>query len=64
MQDYSFEQLAHDYRIATLYSWVIPVFAVGTLDTSSDRAMQLWTNVIQRAQAALVDHDCAEFLTA
>ncbi len=61
---YSFEQIRHDYRIATLYSWVIPVFAVGTLDTSSDRAMQLWANVIQRAQAAMIDHRCAEFLTA
>ncbi len=60
---YSLEQISHDYRIATLYSWVIPVFAVGTLDTSSGRAMQLWTNVIQRAQAALLDHRCAEFLT-
>lgn len=61
--DYSFEQLSHDYRIATLYSWVIPVFAVGTLDTSSERAMELWTNVIQRAQAAMLDHGCDEFLT-
>lgn len=60
---YSFEQLSSDYRIATLYSWVIPVFAVGTLDTSSERAMELWTNVIQRAQAAMLDHGCAEFLT-
>ncbi len=60
---YSFDQLKHDYRIATLYSWVIPVFAVGSLDTSSDRAMELWTNVIGRAQAAMLDHDCAEFLT-
>lgn len=60
---YSLEQLTDDYRVATLYSWVIPVFAVGTLDVSSERAMQLWTNVIQRAQAALLDHRCAELLT-
>lgn len=61
---YTIDQIRHDYRIGTLYGWVIPVFAIGTLDTSSERAMALWTNVIERAQAALMDHDVGEFLTA
>jgi hypothetical protein len=35
---------------------VIPVFAVGTLDFTSERAVALWTAVVERAQAALLDH--------
>lgn len=61
--DYPLDRIRADYRVAVLYSWVIPVFAVGSLDTSSERAMTLWTNVIQRAQAAMLDHDVAELLT-
>lgn len=61
--DYSLEQIAADYRVAVLYSWVIPVFAVGSLDVSSERAMTLWTRVIERSQAAIIDHDCGDLLT-
>jgi hypothetical protein len=35
---------------------VIPVLAVGTLDFTSERAVALWTAVIERAQNALIDH--------
>lgn len=59
---YSFEQFFQDYRIGVLYGWIIPVYAVGTLDSSSERAMALWTEVIERAQAAMRDHAVAEFL--
>lgn len=61
--NYGLDQIKADYRIGVLYSWVIPVFAVGSLDASSERAMTLWTNVIQRAQAAMLDHEVGEFLT-
>lgn len=60
--DYSFDQFFHDYRVGVLYGWIIPVYAVGTLDSSSERAMALWTEVISRAQAAMRDHSVAEFL--
>ena len=63
VSDYSFEQLRADYRVGVLYGWIIPIFAVGTLDSSSDRAMTLWTEVIRRAQAAMLDHDVASLLT-
>jgi hypothetical protein len=59
---YTFEQPRHDYRIGTMYGWIIPVFAVGSLDVSSERAMALWNNVILRVQAAITDHGCDEFL--
>ena len=59
---YSYEQLFQDYRVGVLYGWIIPVYAVGTLDSSSERAMALWTEVIKRAQAAMRDHAVADFL--
>lgn len=59
---YSYEQFFQDYRVGVLYGWIIPVYAVGTLDSSSERAMALWTEVIKRAQAAMRDHRVADFL--
>lgn len=59
---YSFDQFFQDYRVGVLYGWIIPVYAVGTLDSSSERAMALWTEVIKRAQAAMRDHEVADFL--
>lgn len=61
--DYTFEQFFDDYRVGVIYGWIIPVFAVGTLDSSSERAMALWTAVIERVQAAIFDHSAQEFLT-
>jgi aminoglycoside/choline kinase family phosphotransferase len=60
--DYPFEQFVDDYRVGVLYGWIIPVFAVGTLDSSSERAMALWTEVIERSQSAMTDHDVGELL--
>ena len=59
---YSYEQFFQDYRVGVLYGWIIPVYAVGTLDSSSERAMALWTEVIKRAQSAMSDHHVAEFM--
>lgn len=60
---YSLDQLRADYRVGVLYGWIIPVFAVGSLDVSSDRAMALWTEVIKRAQAAMSDHEVTDLMT-
>jgi aminoglycoside/choline kinase family phosphotransferase len=60
--NYSFDQFFQDYRVGVLYGWIIPVYAVGTLDSSSERAMKLWTEVIIRAQAAMRDHSVADFM--
>jgi len=59
---YPFAQFLKDYRVGVLYSWIIPVFAVGTLDSSSERAMALWTEVIKRAQSAMRDHHVTDLL--
>lgn len=53
---YEFEALQADYRVGITCGWVIPVLAVGTLDFTSERAVALWTAVVERAQNALIDH--------
>lgn len=60
---YSREQLFEDYRVGVLYGWIIPVLAGGSLDTSSARAQALWTEVLMRVQAAIIDLDCPSLLT-
>ena len=59
---YDYDQFFEDFRLGVIYGWIIPVFAVGTLDSSSQRAVALWTAVIERAQAAIFDHKAYEFL--
>ena len=51
-----------DYQVGLIYGWVIPVFAVGSLDVSSERAMTLWTNVVERVQDAIFQHGAQRFV--
>jgi len=60
---YDFDTFFDDYRLGLVYGWVIPVFAVGSLDASSERAVQLWTNVIERIQDAIFQHNAQEFIS-
>ncbi len=53
---YDFDTLLADYRVGITCGWVIPVLAVGSLDFTSERAVALWTAVVERAQNALIDH--------
>lgn len=61
---YDLDAVRADYRVGVLYGWVIPVFAVGTLDFTSERAVALWTEVVRRSQAAMLDHAVADLLVA
>jgi hypothetical protein len=56
VDDYSYEQLVADYPVGIDCGWIIPVLAVGSLDFTSERAVTLWTSVVERAQNALIDH--------
>lgn len=47
--------LRNDYRVGVECGWLIPVLAVGSLDFTSERAVALWTTVIERTQSALID---------
>jgi hypothetical protein len=59
---YPYEQFFEDYRVGLVYGWIIPVFAVGSLDASSERAVALWTAVIERVQDAIFHHNTQEFI--
>ncbi len=60
--EYPRAQMDQDLRVGMMYGWIIPVFAVGGLDFSSERAIRLWTEVVARSQAAIADHGASEFL--
>ncbi len=62
VRDYEFDQFFQEYRIGVMYGWVIPVFAVGSLDMSSERAVALWTAVLERIQDAIFHHGVQEFV--
>ncbi|MFK7919354.1 MAG: oxidoreductase family protein [Ilumatobacter sp.] len=62
VSNYDFDTFFDDYRLGLVYGWVIPVFAVGSLDASSERAVALWTNVIERIQDAIFHHNAQEFI--
>jgi hypothetical protein len=64
VRGYGLDQLREHYRLGVLLGWLIPVFAVGSLDVSSERALQLWTAVVERSQAGILDHGCEALLTA
>ena len=53
---YDYDTVVADYRVGISCGWMIPVLAVGSLDFTSERAIALWTAVIERAQNALLDH--------
>ncbi len=54
---YDLDDLRRDYRVGIECGWIIPVLAVGSLDFSSERAVALWTEVLARVQASLLDHE-------
>ncbi len=59
---YPFDRLVDDVRWGVLYGWIIPVFAVGSLDMSSDRALRLFRTIVARLVEAMRDHRCVEVL--
>ena len=56
MTGYDHDTFLADYRVGISCGWMIPVLAVGSLDFTSERAVTLWTAVIERTQNALIDH--------
>ena len=59
--DYPYDELVADYDIGILCGWIIPAFAVGSLDVSSERAMALWNEVVDRVQTAILDRSLHEW---
>jgi len=63
VEGYDYDTFFNDYRLGVMYGWIIPVFAVGSLDSSSERAMNLWRSVIDRVQTAIADLAAGEFVS-
>lgn len=59
---YPYETFVDDVGVGILCGWIIPVLAVGSLDMSSDRAVALWTEVLDRLQHAIDDHGLVEYV--
>lgn len=60
--DYPFERFVADYHLAALYLFVYAVVIGGTLDPSNERGLAFMAQLIERASAAIVDHDLLSLL--
>jgi hypothetical protein len=58
---YSFEDCWEDYRLATLFCAVYPLNA-GSVDLVNDRAVELFTSMLDRSVSAILDLDALELL--
>lgn len=57
IHEYSYDQLAHDYRLTTFLTWIKIVRANEGLETNvNERSRKLATTVINRVSTALLDH--------
>ncbi|MCI3948639.1 MAG: hypothetical protein K0R11_573 [Acidimicrobiales bacterium] len=61
VRDYSFEACWEDYRLATLFVSVYPLNA-GSVDLVNDRAVELFTAMLERSVAAILDLDALELM--
>jgi len=61
---YSFDDLLGDYRTTAIYCLVYPVIGGGSLDLANDRGMKLFTAMLDRSVATILDLDCAEMIPA
>lgn len=64
VREYSSAQAFEEYRVGVLWGFIIPVFGTGNLDLSSDRAMALFTALVDRSVTAILDLDAGAVLPA
>lgn len=62
VKDYSFEQAWDDYRLSTMFCFVYPVVACGSIDLANERGLELGTAMLKRSLAAIRDLDAAKIL--
>jgi hypothetical protein len=58
---YPFDACWEDYRLATLFVSVYPLNA-GAVDLVNDRAVELFTAMLERSVAAILDLDALELM--
>jgi hypothetical protein len=61
VQGYPFDACWEDYRLATLFVSVYPLNA-GAVDLVNDRAVELFTAMLERSVAAILDLDALELM--
>jgi hypothetical protein len=61
VQGYSFDECWEDYRLATLFVSVYPLNA-GSVDLVNDRAVELFTAMLDRSVSAILDLDALELM--
>ena len=59
---YDFDQFFQDYRASMLFCWLYTVIVLGALDMATERGVALFTAILQRNSAAIVDLNAGEFL--
>lgn len=62
VSDYSFDQCWHDYRLSALFLLAYSVIALGSLDHTNQRGVELFTTISKRTFAAITDLNSAELL--
>ena len=60
--DYPLRQCIQDYRLCIMLAWCWPVVAIGSLDPANARGVAFFKAWCDRAMAAIIDLDAAEFL--
>jgi hypothetical protein len=64
VKNYDFDQCQVDYRTGILFCWQYAVIILGSLDTSNERGLALFTDILERFVAAIIDLNAAELLPA
>ncbi len=59
---YSFDDAWGDYRLATMFCFVYPVVACGSIDLANERGLELGTAMLKRSLAAIRHLKAAEIL--
>jgi hypothetical protein len=59
---YDFDQCLLDYRTAAMFCWQYAAVILGSLDASNERGMALFTTVLERFVAIIVDLNAGELL--
>jgi hypothetical protein len=64
VKNYDFAQCLLDYRTSALFNWQYAVIILGSLDTANERGIALFTDVLERFVASIVDLRAADLLPA
>jgi Ecdysteroid kinase-like family len=64
VEGYGWEQCFDDYRTSAMFCLVYPVIPLGSLDLANERGVKLFTAMLDRCVATILDLDCDEMIPA